>query len=371
MGSTAPQKEQILFQTFSSRMKERRKVINTKRQPGDKLTQQKLAELLGVSPDAVKSWEKGEYLPTMPRLLELCIHLNCDADYLLGLSEEPLQAAFDLQKDTGLSDKTCAVIHNLQSIVTSYQGEEPHFGLREAFDSLVSNDLFCSFLSEFYFYAITSIRYLAASVRERNTYPRNHRYERIVFQLDPLDQKDDVDYAVISAGDAAKAHVFNALDIMKTIIEEAGAFYSPQMIEQFEKLYGKDSNAAKKPLRVSRADQSFYLHPLRITPDGLAEEFSLMLEAVKSAPGKKTKKLTPELTAFLEREFNGMLEKLGILNTYDQKKAQEAGHRMISLLVRTDMHEVPFIREPAERIAVVLGKNVQELLNPSVKKEKT
>ncbi len=368
MGSCNPQNEQILLQIFSSRLKELRKKYNVERQGADKLTQQKLAEQLGVSPDAVKSWEKGEFLPTMPRLLEICRLLNCDAGYLLGLSEEPVNIAYDMRRDTGFSDKTCALLHNLQNMVTNYQGEVAGYGLKEAFDSLVSNDLFYSFLSEFYSYAMTSIRYLASSIRERNTYPRNHRYERVVLELDSLDKKMDVDYAVIYAGDAAKAHVFNALDIMKTIIEEAGAFYSPQLIEHFEELYGINSSAAEKPLRINRKEQPYYLHPIRITPDELTEEFQLMLEAVNSTPGRINKKLTREQTAFLDREFTGMLEKLSILNTYDPQQAAEAGYRMTNLLVRMEMHRVSFIREPAERIAAVLGKNTQELIQPTDKK---
>ncbi len=362
MGSYNPQNDQILLGIFSSRLKERRKEYNKERQGTDKLTQQRLAEQLGVSHDAVKSWEKGEYLPTLPHLLEICILLNCDADYLLGLSEEPLHDAFDMKRDTGFSDKTCFQLHNLQNVITNYQGETAHYGLREAFDSLVSNDLFYSFLSEFYAYAITSIRYLESSIRERNTYPRNHRYERLVFHLDPLNGQEDVDFATIYAGDAAKAHVFNALEIMKTIMEEAGAFNSPQLTEYFEKLYGNNNGTTEKPLRINRTEQPYYLHPVRITPDDLEAEFRLMLEAVKSTPGRINKKLTPEQTAFLEREFNGMLEKLTILNTYDPQQAEEAGHRMVMLLVRMDMHRVSFIREPSERIAAALRKSVQELM---------
>ena len=368
MGSCNPQNEQILLQIFSLRLKERRRAYNAEKQGAEKLTQQRLAEQLGVSPDSVKSWEKGEFLPSMSHLLEICRLLNCDAGYLLGLSEEPVNTAYDMRRDTGFSEKTCAQLHNLQHVITNYQGEEAHYGLREAFDSLVSNDLFYPFLAEFYYYAMTSIRYLASSIRERNTYPRNHRYERVVFQLNPLNQKEDVDYATIYAGDAAKAHVFNALDIMKTIMEEAGAFYSPQLVDLFEKLYGTNIGAAEKPLRTNRTEQPYYLHPVRITPEDLTEEFRLMLEAVNSTPGRLNKKLTREQTAFLDREFNGMLEKLSILNTYDPQEAAEAGFRMINLLIRMEMHRVSFIREPAERIAVVLGKSVQELMQPPDKR---
>ena len=368
MGSCNPQNEQILIQTFSSRLKERRKEINTNLKGDEKLTQQRLAEKLGVSQDAVKSWEKGEFLPTLPHLLDICMLLNCDADYLLGMSEEPLRDAFDLRKDTGFSDKTCAILHNLQHVVMTYQGEAAHYGLREAFDSLVSNDLFISFLTEFYAYAITSIRYLASSIRERNTYPRDHRYERVSFVMDQVNLKQDVDCAVIYAGDAAKAHVFNALEIMKTIIEEAGAFNSPQLIEHFERLYGSSDGAAEKPLRVNRTEQPYYLHPLRFSPEELTEEFRLMLEAVDSTPGRKNKKLTPEQTAFLEWEFKELLGKLSVFNEYDPQKAQEAGYSMLNLLVRMEMHTVSFIREPAERIAVALGKSVQELMQPPGKR---
>ena len=65
---------------------------------------------------------------------------------------------------------------------------------------------------------------------------------------------------------------------------------------------------------------------------------------------------------FVKAGIPGWHSLIPILNTYDPQQAEEAGHRMVMLLVRMDMHRVSFIREPSERIAAALRKSVQELM---------
>lgn len=50
------------------------------------LTQEKLAETIGVSRTAISRWESGEIDPTIDHLIHLAQQLNVSADYLLGIS---------------------------------------------------------------------------------------------------------------------------------------------------------------------------------------------------------------------------------------------------------------------------------------------
>lgn len=50
-----------------------------------KITQKKLAELVGKSPTAVASWEQGLSEPCVNDLRLLCSIFEVSADYLLGL----------------------------------------------------------------------------------------------------------------------------------------------------------------------------------------------------------------------------------------------------------------------------------------------
>ena len=49
------------------------------------LTQEELALRMGVTPQAISKWERGQGLPDISILSDLCRLLNVSADVLLGL----------------------------------------------------------------------------------------------------------------------------------------------------------------------------------------------------------------------------------------------------------------------------------------------
>ncbi len=58
----------------------------------EKMTQGKLAELLGVSPSTVGMYEQGRRRPDSNMLIKLCEVFSVTADSLLGVSESPRDA---------------------------------------------------------------------------------------------------------------------------------------------------------------------------------------------------------------------------------------------------------------------------------------
>ncbi len=58
------------------------KIFQFYRQQGG-LTQEQLAETLGVSRQSVSKWESGQSYPEMEKLLALCELFRCDLDTLL------------------------------------------------------------------------------------------------------------------------------------------------------------------------------------------------------------------------------------------------------------------------------------------------
>lgn len=58
------------------------------------LTQEKLAEIIGVSRTAISRWELGEIDPTIEHLIALSQTLNVSTDYLLGIGSKT--AIFDM-----------------------------------------------------------------------------------------------------------------------------------------------------------------------------------------------------------------------------------------------------------------------------------
>lgn len=62
--------------TFGKRLKKIRKKNN--------LTQQGLAQLLSVSPQAISWWEQGRRFPTGKMLIKIADYFNVSIDYLVG-----------------------------------------------------------------------------------------------------------------------------------------------------------------------------------------------------------------------------------------------------------------------------------------------
>lgn len=51
-------------------------------------TQKQLAEMLHISESNISNWKKGDNLPSLDVLYQLCLILKESSDYLLGLEDE-------------------------------------------------------------------------------------------------------------------------------------------------------------------------------------------------------------------------------------------------------------------------------------------
>ena len=52
------------------------------------LSQDQMADVLGVHKNTVSGWEKGNFEPTSKNVVQLATLFGCSADYLLGVSDE-------------------------------------------------------------------------------------------------------------------------------------------------------------------------------------------------------------------------------------------------------------------------------------------
>ena len=52
------------------------------------LSVEKLASVLGVHPNTIRGWERGDYSPTGKNLIQMEALFGCSGDYLLGLTSE-------------------------------------------------------------------------------------------------------------------------------------------------------------------------------------------------------------------------------------------------------------------------------------------
>lgn len=75
------------------------------------MSQDKLAQMIGVTQDSISLWEKNKRIPNTPYIIALCKIFNVTSDYLLGLenddgsrSESTYEFEYD-HKDTHLKHK--------------------------------------------------------------------------------------------------------------------------------------------------------------------------------------------------------------------------------------------------------------------------
>lgn len=76
--------EQVTFNSFGSRMAECRRAQN--------LTQEELANRIGVTPQALSQYEKGTRYPDISMLSDICRILDVSSDYLLGIDMKIVSA---------------------------------------------------------------------------------------------------------------------------------------------------------------------------------------------------------------------------------------------------------------------------------------
>ncbi len=70
-------------------MKFENKLINLRKSRG--ISQEQLAEALGVSRQAISRWESGDSTPDMTNLIGLCQYFNVSADYLIFDDKENME----------------------------------------------------------------------------------------------------------------------------------------------------------------------------------------------------------------------------------------------------------------------------------------
>ena len=66
------------------------------------LSQQELALIIGVTPNAVSNWENGDQNPDYGSLKKMAYFFNCSTDYLLGRAPLGRTFVFDEQTDPSL-----------------------------------------------------------------------------------------------------------------------------------------------------------------------------------------------------------------------------------------------------------------------------
>lgn len=80
-----------------------------------RITQEELADRLGVSLKTVMNWEQGQAIPSVETLMDLAEIYDCDLDYLTGRLDQKTHDLQFIHDQTGLSEKA---IEKLQSFMT-------------------------------------------------------------------------------------------------------------------------------------------------------------------------------------------------------------------------------------------------------------
>ena len=135
------------YKKIGERIRKERRLLQSKRPQGGRMTQEEFAEIIGVSRSTVIKWEKGENMPgTLNDLFRLCNLFHCELGYLLCEYDCKFRSHTDIQAQTGLSEKA---INNLMIYKEQWDRKEP---LKSGFDLEIYNQLGkqnCYFYSQF------------------------------------------------------------------------------------------------------------------------------------------------------------------------------------------------------------------------------
>ncbi len=78
------------------------------------LTQEELAGRVGVTPQAISKWERGQSLPDIVLLADLCQALECSADYLLGTDVAKIAENDDVKAQNEIWDNLRNCLETLE-----------------------------------------------------------------------------------------------------------------------------------------------------------------------------------------------------------------------------------------------------------------
>lgn len=121
---------------MGQRIKERRE---SKRINGKKMTKAQLAEKCGdIQYQTVSSWESGNAVPSLKKIIDLSAALDCDIDYLLGADSPPRRKIAEIREETALSEKA---IENI-IFISKHQTDPVYDSQRELIDAILEDEHF-------------------------------------------------------------------------------------------------------------------------------------------------------------------------------------------------------------------------------------
>lgn len=110
-------------------LKRARRQYNEDKSKELRITQEELADRLGVSLKTVMNWEQGQAIPSVETLMDLAEIYHCDLDYLTGRLDQKTHDLQFIHDQTGLSEKA---IEKLQSFMTEPDWDQMEMDLRES-----------------------------------------------------------------------------------------------------------------------------------------------------------------------------------------------------------------------------------------------
>ena len=79
------------------------------------ISQEAVAERLGITSSSVSSYERGERTPSLPIILKLSYIYNCSVDYLLGKNND--DNTHDYIDETELSEKKRKAVNDFVNAI--------------------------------------------------------------------------------------------------------------------------------------------------------------------------------------------------------------------------------------------------------------
>lgn len=126
---------------FSKRLKERRLE--------KKLTQQALADKVGVNRVTYTNWENGNREPDLDKVVELATELNTTIDYLLGKIDNNLLDLTKKELKEANSDEKKKIVEDLtKNVLTIFDAGKEKFNMSDEEISEIKDQILKDFLEE-------------------------------------------------------------------------------------------------------------------------------------------------------------------------------------------------------------------------------
>jgi transcriptional regulator with XRE-family HTH domain len=180
-----------------------------------RVSQQEIADHVGVSRQAISQWKNGVTIPDMYHFRKVADFFNVPMEYLLGETKSRLRENINAANDLGLSDKAITKLQNWANINRGWSGKVP---LSEVLSDIIAHDDFDTFLEHIQRYITEHIENRLFEENEENKVYIDDHIAAAWTESDADNNARFIGMRAIKAKDLSVFYKYQAMEALERVL---------------------------------------------------------------------------------------------------------------------------------------------------------